>query len=671
MDGQMLMTDTSQKAVLTEISSEVSTQLARGPKGLRPHQWLVMSVWCGLVAGPIEVGAIVVRKSLVDLNQFYWISRHFVWLIPLTNLGIFLAVGVVLTLLVLCWSRLGIGPAARMLCALALLPPFWAAFPRVYAPAGVILALGVATQLVPALTRHAVGFHRGVRLSFPFLVAVTPLLGASVWFGDRLNEWREEGRPSPSSKFSNVVLIVLDTTAADHLSLNGYSRRTSPTLDGLARRGIRFDRARATSSWTLPSHASFFTGRWPHELSAGWLTPLDATYPTLAEYLRSKGFATAGFVANLFYCGADTGLARGFTDYRDYIFPELSALKMASLIGRPIEGLRAIDDHLSTRIDSTFFRSLISKFDAGRRKPAAVVNRELLNWLSRRDQPGRPFFAFVNYFDVHSPYKPPEGGIHRFGVGPRTEREVELIERWRTVEKNGLSLQEIAFVRDSYDDCVADLDEQLGRLIDELERRGTLEETWLFITSDHGESFGEQPGIFSHGTSLYLPQLHVPLLVVPPKTRHLAPRVVTDTVSLRDLPSTIVDLLGLEVGAPFPGQSLAPLWRDPASSAGADTRGLGQSTAISEVIPTDPLDPDPTHMLENRAVWASVAEGDSSYIRILMGGTVHEALFDLRTDPHESRNLVEDVAQEPTLQRMRATLDRMTLGPLTLGRFRP
>ena len=141
------------------------------------------------------------------------------------------------------------------------------------------------------------------------------------------------------------MLIVLDTTAADHLSLHGYSRRTSLTLDGLARRGIRFDRARATSSWTLPSHASLFTGRWPHELSAGWLTPLDATHRTLAEFLGSRGFATAGFVANLFYCGADTGLARGFTDYRDYIFPGLSALKMASLIGRPIEGLRAIDDH--------------------------------------------------------------------------------------------------------------------------------------------------------------------------------------------------------------------------------------------------------------------------------------------------------------------------------------
>src|SRR5439155_4860126 len=94
--------------------------------------------------------------------------------------------------------------------------------------------------------------------------------------------------------------------------------------------------------------------------------------------------------------------------------------------------------------------------------------------------------------------------------------EIELIEHWRTVDKLGLSAPEIAFVRDSYDDCVADLGEQLGRLLDELGRRGLLERTWLIITSDHGESFGEQAGVFGHGTSLYQPQLHVPLVVVPP-----------------------------------------------------------------------------------------------------------------------------------------------------------
>ncbi len=78
-----------------------------------------------------------------------------------------------------------------------------------------------------------------------------------------------------------------------------------------------------------------FTGRWLHELSVGWLTPLDRTYPTLAEFLGDRGYATAGFVANTSYCGTDSGLARGFTRYQDFIFPEVHAhSKTAVLVGR-------------------------------------------------------------------------------------------------------------------------------------------------------------------------------------------------------------------------------------------------------------------------------------------------------------------------------------------------
>ena len=267
-------------------------------------------------------------------------------------------------------------------CALlTLLAPFWAAFPRIYGPAGFLLALGIAARLVPILEHHAAAFRRCVTISFPVLAAITPLLAASVWVGDWLKARTEAARPLPPPGSPNVMLIVLDTVAAGHLSLHGYDRPTSPTLEGLARRGVRFDRVQATSSWTLPSHASFFTGRWPHELSVGWLTPLDATYPTLAEYLGSRGYATAGFVANTFYCGADTGLGRGFTVYRDYIFPELSALKPAALVDRPVEGLRALHHFLRERASLVFLADLIKRFDAGFRKPAAVVNREVLGWL--------------------------------------------------------------------------------------------------------------------------------------------------------------------------------------------------------------------------------------------------------------------------------------------------
>ena len=275
-----------------------------------PLQLLLLSAWCGLIAGPLEVGAIVLRKRTLDLNHLSWMSRHFVWLIPLIDLAIFLILGLALSVVVWRTGQRGRWLATRLLAALTVLAPIWAAFPRIYGIAGVLLAVGVASRLVPMLERHALGFGRLIRISFPIMALVGPILGACVWGTDQLKVRREHARPLPPGS-PNVLLIVLDTVGADHLGLYGYDRPTSPTINGLAARGIRFDRAYASASWTLPSHASLFTGRWPHELSAGWFTPLDETYPTLAEFLASRGFATAGFIANSWYCSDDSGLRAG------------------------------------------------------------------------------------------------------------------------------------------------------------------------------------------------------------------------------------------------------------------------------------------------------------------------------------------------------------------------
>jgi arylsulfatase A-like enzyme len=657
-------------AVFKETAETELSGRGSSASNLRFYHLLFLSFWCGLLAGPLEVGAIVLRKHAFDLNQFYGMSRHFVWLIPLTNLLIFFFLSPAFAILALCGRR-GRWLAVRLLCALTLLPPLWTAFPRIYGAAGFILALGIAARSVSALERHGTGFRRWVKISYPVLAVVTPLLAASVWAGDWLKGRNEAARVLPASGSPNVLLMVLDTVAAEHLSLHGYDRPTSPMLESLARRGVRFDRVQSTSSWTLPSHASFFTGRWPHELSASWFTPLDARYPTLAEYLGSRGYATAGFVANTFYCGADTGLGRGFATYQDYFFPELSAFKMAAVIHWPLEGLRSLDrslrEHLKLAVLRPFVRPVWGRFNADARKEAPVVTSELLNWLSNRQQPERPFFAFANYYDAHYPYELPNGSEHRFGAMPRSPRDVDLLRNWWFLDKSRLSRQEIAFVRDAYDECVADLDEQLGRLLGELGRRGVLERTWLIITSDHGESFGEQPGFFGHGTSLYQPQLHVPLVIVPPSASPRPSRpVVPETVSLRDLPATIVDLLGLTPGSPFPGVSLAPLWARPSSDPVAEPNGPGP--ALSEVVPIDPVDPESAELLERRRAWASLADGDWIYIR-REGGDPE--LFDLRADGRQRHNRAADPGVQPVLERMRRTLDKMTAGPLTHERFNP
>ena len=134
-----------------------------------------------------------------------------------------------------------------------------------------------------------------------------------------------------------MLLIVWDTVRAGNLSLHGYGRPTTPNLDRLARRGVRFDLAFSTSSWTLPSHASLFTGRWPHELGVDWKSPLRDDVPTLAEYLASHGYDTAGFAANLDYCTRETGLARGFAHYEDFPIDVYDAFSRYVALGHRIE----------------------------------------------------------------------------------------------------------------------------------------------------------------------------------------------------------------------------------------------------------------------------------------------------------------------------------------------
>ncbi len=530
----------------------------------QPFSFFILSAWCGVVSGLLEVGTIVIHKHTFDTNHLYGMSRHFLWLIPAANLCLFLSLSVVSWLATLVWPRWASWLAPRGLCTLTILPPFLVACPQVYGLAWLVVALGISVQLVPILKRHLEGFRRLVRTTLPVAAAVVPILAGSLWLPERIQAWREEARALPPSSSPNLLLIVLDTVAADHLSLHGYDRPTSPTLDELAPRGIRFNSVRAASSWTLPSHAIMFTGRWSHELSANWLTPLDGAYPTLAEFLGSRGYATAGFVANNLYCAADSGLGRGFTIYRDYIFPRLSAFRMSSLVDRPVAGFRALGEFLADRLDLDLLMPTVQRLWwqlNSDRKAAAAIHRELIDWLSNRRQPERPFFAFLNFYDAHYPYQLPETSMHRFGFGPRTSRESQIIQNWWQLDKRGLSEQEIAFVRDSYDDCIADLDEQLGRLIDELRRRGLLDRTWVIIAADHGESFGEHAGVFCHGTSLYRTELHVPLVILPPAANPSpAGRAVDETVSLRDLAATVVDLAGLSAGSPFPGESLARFW---------------------------------------------------------------------------------------------------------------
>ncbi len=151
---------------------------------------LCLSAWCGLVAGLFEVGTIVLRKQVFDPNQLYAMSRYFVWLIPVTNLCLFLALGCFGCIASLAWPRRGRWVVARLLCALTFLPVLLVAFPRIYWLAWFVLALGAAARLVWLCEGNARAFRRFVQFSFPVVLGMVLILGASPWIRDRWKQAR-------------------------------------------------------------------------------------------------------------------------------------------------------------------------------------------------------------------------------------------------------------------------------------------------------------------------------------------------------------------------------------------------------------------------------------------------------------------------------------------------
>ena len=193
--------------------------------------------------------------------------------------------------------------------------------------------------------------------------------------------------------------------------------------------------------------------------------------------------------------------------------------------------------------------------------------------------------------------------------------------------------------------------QQLGILFDELQRRGVLEKTLIIVTSDHGEGLGEH-GLFDHGESLYRTEIRVPLLIVPPSGLQSS-AVVEETVSLRDLPATIVDLVGQGNGSPFPGDSLARFWADSRSEATPSPRD--HDPVISELMAPNPARPNQGRSPASRGPLVSLAKGDFVYIRNEGDGS--EQLFNERNDPQEIDDRSRFETMRPVLEEFRNRLD--------------
>jgi arylsulfatase A-like enzyme len=607
---------TRRKATPQHAGDEPRNGTGRGPAAATFRHVIVLSAWLGLGTGLLELSLVYARNYVSGWSSLssLQISRHFPWMIPLANLLFFLGWGLVVGLLGRLWEPIKGQTSLYLLSFPACLAPLLL-FPGLYWIAYVALAAAIARWVGRLLWTVPGDLGRLVARSLPLLAAGICLIagwkGSQVALGER---WAIAALPEPEREGMNILLIVMDTVRADRLSLYGYSRDTTPNLKRLARRGITFDQARSTAPWTLPSHASMFTGMWPHELGVSESRPLDDTYPTVAEFLSSRGYLTAGFVANTYFCNSWFGLGRGFTHYEDFHDEDL-AISLTETLRAAALGRGAV------RLARLPLRG------ERNRKTASRINRNFLDWLSERD-PSRPFFAFLNYFDAHSPYIVPGGCSQHFGRQPETQEEFRILEEWEERPKQGVSEDERILVNDAYDDCLRYLDSQIGQLIDELESRGLLERTLVIITSDHGEELGEHR-LYGHGRSLYSQEVRVPLLILEPGGP--SRRVGGDPVSIRDLPATILDLIGHAADSQFPGGSLARSWK-----TGSSRNAASPSPAFSEVALRDKVSKNPNRAPAWRGPMQSVVADGKSYIRNADG---RAELYDTAVDASEQRDL--------------------------------
>ncbi len=435
----------------------------------------------------------------------------------------------------------------------------------------------------------------------------------------------------PASR-PNVVFIVWDTVRADHLSLYGHGRATTPRLDAWARDAVVFDRARSPGIWTLPSHASMFTGNPVPSTGADerWMW-LDGAQLTLAEVLKGAGYATFSFAANALLC-KETQLTQGFDVVTNSYRGRLAALAARNTRSKLLPA--DASHELAPLWRPPAHGATNSEWARAAYKEAAPLGVEAtLRWIDRQDG---PFFAFLNLMEAHTPRLPSvesrralfDADLHGRAL---TTDASHIRLHFANFGKDFPETDELEAIRAVYDAALRDLDVATGALIDGLEARGLLEDTIVVLTADHGEQLGEH-GRFNHRFSLYDTLVHVPLVVRYPAA--MAPGRVGHPVSTTDIFATVLDLAGVP-SPPVMARSL----RD-AADRGVVTfldRPLEREVASVRGVHPD-IDPAPW-LREGTAV----ALGDEVWIHHSDGS---DQVYDVAADPVQERNLAADGVPE-------------------------
>lgn len=379
-------------------------------------------------------------------------------------------------------------------------------------------------------------------------------------------------RESSTHSGNNLIVISVDTLRADMLSCYGYDRPTSPTIDGVAQEGVLFEDVSATAPWTLPSHASIFTGLYPNRhgvKSRSQSLPEDVE--TLAEIFAEHGFATSAIV-NFPYLGERYGLHRGF-DHFEYMEP------------------------------------------TARLPQPSRIRHHAEEWLAQNSL--EPFFLFVHFFDAHSSYTSRRRWEELF-VRPSESVADGTSEQLIQIRAANISLSDsdVSHLIDLYVSGIYQVDNQISKFLKFLDSKQLGDNTVIVITSDHGEEFFEHGSVL-HGRTQFKEVLSVPLIIRGPGIPR--GRRISDPVSLVDIAPTLVSLFGLSTDVSFDGLDLGHFFEEKAAEKQPDRFLFGEAAA---------------HKLGRDDITRSVRYGRHKLI--FNEETLEAHLYDLKADPLET-----------------------------------
>jgi arylsulfatase A-like enzyme len=482
-------------------------------------------------------------------------------------------------------------------------------------------------------------------------------------------------------KQPNIILVVLDTHRVDKMSLYGYDRKVTPVIDAFAARSTVFDRAIAAAQWTIPSHASMFTGMYPteHQTYQSY-NSLPEGIPTVAELLGAHGYTTVGFCNNGLVSVLDNGFRRGFDQFYNYS----ATIPDNPMIGREVRGLQRAKQvaigaaqKVTNLVERQFGRSPLllklammpffvpvwtrmGKFKGDTERSL----RDVVDYLRyhRATNAEQPFFMFINMMEVHLPYFPPRRYVDRWVPYLKKERASrEFVRRfnlegyrWAAPVVEPFTDWQQQVILDLYDAEIAYQDRQLRRLFRYLRRSGELENTMVIVTADHGEGHGDHDQM-GHAFVVYKELVHVPLIIHYPALFPAGERLM-DAVSTRRIFHTILEAAGVsheQFGQPVGDLSLA---------RAVEGKEPEHEVVIAEAYPPQNFvtvvemnNPEAIELFRCRMMRRAIYDGGRKLITV--EGRMDE-FFDVDHDPQETQNLLDrSVGYESTILEMERRLE--------------